>query len=328
MEALGILRFWRNAGAGASAVSIPGVYLARNPVSGTDEEETDDDDSFFDLVIRSPEYEIVAKNRNEGLKDILMRKNDYSSSKPRSPVSILRRGPKFKVFIQGFRKQRRREKNGPIAVESKANQVNRLRGSSKLEQSNRSAAKTGSEASFGPVFPRDNSLRTKMLKESCECGASSDVLAVGEKSVPRYMKLIKPFYAKAASKARSSEFSTPSSSPLTAPANLSPRKFCEVSRVGSFKVITRGLGKSRTASAAGRGKSRPASAADGPPPLCRRDDLLMEQHDGIQGAILHCKKSFNNSSYQEISQLSRAASDNSREKMRRNTFDEQKRCSI
>ncbi|GER34350.1 spindle pole body component KRE28 [Striga asiatica] len=327
MEALGILRFWRNTSAGAGAVSIPGVYFSRNPVSGTDEEETDDDDSFFDLVIRSPD-QIAAKIHDEGLKDILLRKNDYPSSKPRSPVSILRRGPKFKVFIQGLTKQRRREKTGPIAVELKANPVNRLRGSSKLEQSNRSAAKTGPAASFGPVFTRDNSLRTKMLKESREYGTSPNVLAAGEKSVPRYMKLIKPFYAKASSKARSSEFSTPSSSPLTAPSNQSPRKFCEVSRVGSFKIMTRRLGKSRPASAAVRGKNRTASAADGPPPLCRRDDLLMEHHDGIQGAILHCKKSFNNSSYLEISQLSRSASDNSREKMGRNTSEEQKRCSI
>ncbi|GER46683.1 UDP-glucose:glycoprotein glucosyltransferase 1 [Striga asiatica] len=302
MEALGFLRFWKNAGVGTGADVGLCADDVHNPSFSSDGEETDDNDSFFDLVIKSPDR-AAAETRGGDSKD-------YSSSKPQSPVSILRSGPKFKVFMLGFRKSPCREKT------SKPSAANQLSRSSKLD---RIAAKNGAEgtpADGGPIFARDSSLRTKMLKDGCEYGASPDVPAAVEKSAPKYMKLMKPFYVRASRNARSSDSSTPSSSPA---ANLSSRKFCEVRRVGSFKIMSRSLVKSRS-----------ASATDGPalPPMRRRDDSLLEQSDGIQGAILHCKNSFNNPSYREISQLPRAASDNSYEKLRRNTFEEQKRCSI
>ncbi|KAL2490175.1 Uncharacterized protein Adt_25803 [Abeliophyllum distichum] len=104
--------------------------------------------------------------------------------------------------------------------------------------------------------------------------------------------------------------------------NLSPMKFSESSRVGSFKIVTKHLGKSRSASTAvGLASSS----------ISRRDGSLMQKHeDGIQGDILHCKKSYNVSS-KEFSQLSRSASDPSNQKPihpGRNSWEEQKRCSI
>ncbi|KAL2470818.1 Uncharacterized protein Adt_38954 [Abeliophyllum distichum] len=92
---------------------------------------------------------------------------------------------------------------------------------------------------------------------------------------------------------------------MTALINLSPMKFSENSRVSSFKIVTKHLGKSRSASAAvGLSSSQ----------ISRRDGSLMQQHeDGIQGAILHCKKSYNVSS-KEFSQLSRSISDPSNQK--------------
>ncbi|KAH6763856.1 hypothetical protein C2S51_015105 [Perilla frutescens var. frutescens] len=56
-----------------------------------------------------------------------------------------------------------------------------------------------------------------------------------------------------------------------------------------LKVVRKHLGKSRSASTA---------AAAAPPAKVvsdRRDDSLMQLQDGIQGAILHCKKPFNTS---------------------------------
>ncbi|KAL6509282.1 hypothetical protein OROGR_022592 [Orobanche gracilis] len=158
-----------------------------------------------------------------------------------------------------------------------------------------------------------------MLKESCDYKATRFNVNSQEKSVPKYLKLIKPFYVKVSSKTKSTDSATPSSSPMSSPVMFSPRKFAQVSRVGSFKIMTRSFVKSRS-----------ASAADGPvpPSIHRRDDSLLEQHDGIQGAILHCKESYNNSSYQELSKLSRATSDSSHEKLTRNSCEEQKRCSI
>lgn len=124
------------------------------------------------------------------------------------------------------------------------------------------------------------------MKEKFEYENASD-FSSSEKSVPKYLKLIKPFYEKVSNKTKSADSVTPSSSPVTAPVNLSPKKFSEGSRIGSFKIVTRNLGKSRSASAA---------VEVNPPSIRRRDDSLLEQNDGIQGAILHCKKSFNSSS--------------------------------
>lgn len=56
-----------------------------------------------------------------------------------------------------------------------------------------------------------------------------------------------------------------------------------------LRVVCKHLGKSRSAS------SVAIAVAPSAPPLTsnRRDDSLLQQQDGIQGAILHCKRSFN-----------------------------------
>ncbi|KAH6760546.1 hypothetical protein C2S51_017495 [Perilla frutescens var. frutescens] len=326
MEAFGLLKFWRNAAAGAD-VSSEGDDV-RNAAFATDEEETDDEDSFFDLDFKSPHRGAVKERDGDSKKDflfiesprdVLLSKSDnFSNSKPLSPVTILRSAPKFKVFMLGFRKSSKCDKaesNGEL----KASPLNQLSKSTQLDQSNRFSVKC--RAADAPIFTRDNSLRSKMMKENFDYETASDVAST-EKSVPKYLKLIKPFYVKVSNKAKSTDSVTPSSSPVTAPVNLSPRKFSEGSRVGSFKIVTRNLGKSRSAS---------ATVGVAPPSIRRRDDSLLEQNDAIQGAILHCKRSFNSSS-REYSQLFRAASDpSSHEKLRapfRNSFEEQKRCSI
>ncbi|KAL2227012.1 probable membrane-associated kinase regulator 2 [Sesamum indicum] len=327
MEALGVLKFWGNEAAGADASSE--CDHLRNAAFGIDDEETDDDDSLFDLVFKSPDRGATKRDGAskkdsqflESPRDVFLSKNDSSNSKPLSPVAILRSAPKFKVFMLGFKKSSKCEKTESSNGELKASPLNQLSKSSKLGQSNRFSVKCRvADVPVAPVFARDNSLRSKMLKESIEYEASSDVLS-SEKSVPKYLKLIKPFYGKASKKTKSTDSVTPSSSPVTAPVNLSPKMFSEGSRIGSFKIVTRNLGKSRSASAA---------VGVVPPLVRRRDDSLLEQHDGIQGAILHCKKSYNSSS-QEYSQLFRSASDPSHEKQRvqgRNSWEEQKRRSI
>ncbi|CAI0414712.1 unnamed protein product [Linum tenue] len=64
-----------------------------------------------------------------------------------------------------------------------------------------------------------------------------------------------------------------------------------------LRVMCKHLGKSRSASS--------AVAAAPPPPTAaasnRRDDSLLQQQDGIQSAILHCKRSFNASRDSEYS---------------------------
>ncbi|CAI9775763.1 unnamed protein product [Fraxinus pennsylvanica] len=81
-----------------------------------------------------------------------------------------------------------------------------------------------------------------------------------------------------------------------------------------LKVVLKHLGKNRSESSS----SAPAPAPAPEPPANissnRRDDSLLQQHDGIQGAILHCKRSFNASREMEPFVLPRSASDPSHEK--------------
>ncbi|KAL1531955.1 putative membrane-associated kinase regulator 2 [Salvia divinorum] len=312
MEALGLLKFWRTAAARAD-LSSEGDDV-RNAAFATDDEETDDEDSFFDLDFKSTAEERDGDSKKdfqfiESPRDVLLSKSDnFSNSKPLSPVTILRSAPKFKVFMLGFRKSSKCSKAEPNG-EAKAEPANQLSKSSKRDRSNRFSANCR-VAADAPVLTRDNSLRSKMMREkSFDYETASDAGST-ERSVPKYLKLIKPFYAKASSKVKSTDSVTPSSSPVTAAVHLSPRKFSEGSRIGSFKIVARNLGKSRSASSA-------ATVGVAPPSIRRRDDSLLEQNDGIQGAILHCKKSFNSSS-QDYSRLFPL----------RNSFEEQKRCSI
>ncbi|GAY39203.1 hypothetical protein CUMW_042560 [Citrus unshiu] len=75
-----------------------------------------------------------------------------------------------------------------------------------------------------------------------------------------------------------------------------------------LKVVCKHLGKSRSASSA-LVPAAPAGVV-----TSRRDDSLLQQQDGIQSAILHCKRSFNASRDSESSLLARSVSDPSHQK--------------
>nr|XP_023923028.1 probable membrane-associated kinase regulator 2 [Quercus suber] len=76
-----------------------------------------------------------------------------------------------------------------------------------------------------------------------------------------------------------------------------------------LRVVCKHLGKSRSASSAVAAAPIGTAAASK-----RRDDSLLQQQDGIQSAILHCKRSFNASRDSESSLLSRSVSDPLHEK--------------
>ncbi|KAL6509283.1 hypothetical protein OROGR_022593 [Orobanche gracilis] len=152
MEALGVLKFWRNTAVGADISSE--VDDVRDSSIGTgddDEEETDNEGLFFDLVIKSPEFGAAIKSDDDLKKEsrfiesprdfFLMRKKCFSSSKPESPVTILRPAPKFRAFVLGLRKS---SKCGRAAssAEPKASPLNQPTKSARLVQSNRFSLKS------------------------------------------------------------------------------------------------------------------------------------------------------------------------------------------
>ncbi|XP_022878780.1 probable membrane-associated kinase regulator 2 isoform X1 [Olea europaea var. sylvestris] len=276
MEFLTKLKIWANSVAGADVSSDGDCFT--NSSENSNDEKTDDEDSFFDLVFQSPD----------------------SNSKPLSPVALQKTAPKFKPFMLGSKKSSICDKTEINREQTKRDSVN-----CKVD-----------EGRVSSDFTRDKSLRSKLLQDICDESSINPSSKQSLKDcVPKYLKLFKPLHIKVSKRKNwimnFSDSVTPTSSPAAPTVNLSPFKFSYESRVGSF-------GSNRLT------KSRSTSTAA----VNRRDDSLLQQHDGIQGAILHCKKSFD-SSYKEFSQLPRSYS--SHEKLiqpRRNSCEERKRCSI
>lgn len=288
MEALGVLKFWWNSATGADVASYGGDL--RRPAFGTDDDEdTDAEDSFFDLVFTSPKSvagDITTKDFQfiESPRDASVKKNHFTDSNRIYPVTLLRSTPKFKILMLGFRKSSKCEKtesNGEI----KGTPLNQFSKSSKIEETNRfSVTCSVQKMPDACSLARGNSLRSQLLKEPSDYETCSEKLSKG--FVPKYLKLIKPLYLKVWKRNEKTKFSS-SLTPSASPVDLSPKKLSDSSRTGNFKIASKRLRKSRSASAA---------VGVAPLPVNRRDDSLLERHDGIQNAVLYCKKSYNSSS--------------------------------
>ncbi|XAR53599.1 hypothetical protein NMG60_11022213 [Bertholletia excelsa] len=307
MEAFSLLKFWRitagdDSSGGSSDHNV--TTISTNATFDDDEEE-----SFFDLEFPVPgcddkkhshsrEVDLNGSDSDEedpysdSMKkdasafpesptDVFFKgRVSNSNSKPQSPTSFLRYPPKFRVFML-FKKPKLQKSD--VAGVSPAT----------LEHH---------QAPIFSLLARVNSSRGRLQ------GQSSDEVPskrFAKDVVQKYLKLIKPLYVRVSKntseKMRSSgEFLTQSSSPSLALAR-SPSKQGEEkqgSRGAPLRVVCKHLGKSRSASSA---------AGIMPLPASKRDDSLQLQHEGIQSAILHCKRSYNSS--REFSLLSRSASD-------------------
>lgn len=361
MEVFSLLKFWRN----AAGETVTGDFDVRNRPP-----ETDDEDSFFDLVLAGPDCEfqgVVLKNKsnisstsvdiksydNDSDKQLHHRNNTnklskrdgetksipYNSdsfsirkilpietnSKPQSPISLLRSPPKFRVFMFGFKKSSSLDK-----TESDSNNSTSSMATPKREQRFGMGYRVD-EFPIATFLGRDNSLRSKMQRESFEDSSPANEAVKKDIGVYKYLKMIKPLYVRA-SNIRIFEQST-TVTPLSSPATVSvysPRKQTE-EKQGSrvfFREAYRNLVKTRWASS-------PVGTV--PAPATRRDDSALQQQDGIQSAILHCKRSYSSSSSssaisQECTMLLRSASDSSSVQRAfnppRRSAEEEKRSSI
>ncbi|XP_022958606.1 probable membrane-associated kinase regulator 5 [Cucurbita moschata] len=228
----------------------------------------EEEDSFFDLEflsvsagdIHSPEQRPqiptkLGEHINLCSDSISKRKilPIEPTSKPHSPIQLLKSAPKFPVSI--FNKQRSMAKNrAPGGTE----QVERRVLSSNLSRDN-------STRRIGGVFPVD----------PCEAPATT-ARRFSKEAVQKYLRLIKPKVLK-----KPTDYSDNLSTTVDSPA----REKHDNGLPAGIRLVCKHLGKSKSASATGG-----LAVA---PPLNRRDDSLLQQHDGIQSAILHCKRSFN-----------------------------------
>ncbi|XP_059306837.1 probable membrane-associated kinase regulator 2 [Lycium ferocissimum] len=300
MEAFNLLKFWRNSSPDTSSCrdivsEFDDLDYVRNPAIETDEETDDDEDSFFDMVFTGPDgLPKLDKKCNpvsepESPRDVFFKPKPFaidSNPKPQSPISILKSAPKFRVFFLSFKKS----KTEKMSIDD----------SSKIQNQKLSPKAESKRFPVSPVFTRDNSLRSKLQNEKDEESSSIDesLKKFVRADVPKYLKLMKPLYARA-SKRYTDKIST--ASPLSSPSTqsmCSPRKASEEKQGNRFGPVRKHLGKSRSSVSTFAGVSSS--------PMNRRDDsLLQEQSDGIQGAILHCKRSFSS----ETKDLGRASSE-------------------
>ncbi|XP_009772071.1 putative membrane-associated kinase regulator 2 [Nicotiana tabacum] len=198
------------------------------------------------------------------------------------------------------------------------------------------------EVPIKSLFTRDNSSKDKVNsgktekrnpEEACStnnaANSASDEKKFTTDVMQKYLKKVKPLYIRVSKRYGeklkfSGQLSLPGNAATnkagrspppsaeakadmvtdTAPAAEKNQKHGNIP--SGLRIVRKHLGKSRSASS--------AVVAAAPVASNRRDDSLLQQQDAIQGAILHCKRSFNSSRDSESSILSRSASDASHEK--------------
>lgn len=206
------------------------------------------------------------------------------------------------------------------------------------------------EVPIKSLFTRDNSSKSsnnnntssrihkRNPEEACLTNAansSSDEKKFSKDMMQKYLKKVKPLYIRVSKRyGEKLKFSgqlsltgnaatkpgpspPPSASAKAEPATDAPPAAEKSQKQGNIptglRIVRKHLGKSRSASS--------AVVAASPVASNRRDDSLLQQQDAIQGAILHCKRSFNSSRDSDSSILSRSASDASHEKSTHLTTD-------
>ncbi|KAK9070403.1 hypothetical protein SSX86_010806 [Deinandra increscens subsp. villosa] len=295
MDVFSLLKFWRNAGAGDGDLRAAGDF----------DSSIDDDDSFFDLVFTN------SGDEND---------YDYGASPNVTGDSRL----SFGLSSPGEVNLKNRRLNSPLdSTKTKAPQspLRLLKlgfqnnHKSKLEKETSSEIE---EVKIGAFLNRDNSLRHKLRTEKLLETDQTPSKRFSKDAVNKYLNMMKPSYVKASKrcteKSRLSERSnTPSSSPAS--SVFSPRKEEKKSggRGAVFREVRKHLGKSRSASAILQ------------TPATKSDDSAFQQQDGIQGAILHCKRSYDSPSQDCILPRSGSAPLNNQARV---SIEEEKRSSI
>ncbi|KAE8681462.1 Detected protein of unknown function [Hibiscus syriacus] len=291
MEALNFTKFWKPSNGGyrenraqpcrgnnSTTIEIPKAVI------GSDHELDEGDNYLFDLEL--PLHRVNGEKRFESKDDqtrSLSPGDNFSkrkiipiepSSKPQSPMASLKSTPKFRVFT--MRKSKSVANPSSTFMSGKAGFIGLPTEPPKLENSHRKSQRKTEES-----LSDDSSKR--LLKGLMQ----------------KYLNKFKPLYVKASRKNSLSDEvkvsgDLPVSSPVSSPAPVFSAKEKQTRFCKQF------------------GKSRSTSAASSST-ISRKDDSLLLQHDGIQSAILHCKKSLNSS--REASRLSRCTSDSSQEKL-------------
>ncbi|XP_018847322.1 probable membrane-associated kinase regulator 5 [Juglans regia] len=332
MEALNFIKFWRSTG-----TYTFNDHASPNPlVVKEDELEEEEEDSFFDLEISVSDFDSqntktnddpeTSKDKenvtrldsakhnhnpaqNPGLNfseptlslfpnDLISRRKilpiEPRDTKPHSPIALLKSAPRFQVLP--FKKPKSKLMPTPRTgkTESKSSSIHTQKQKKQDNNAFFTVKLKDEETPNSSLFTRANSLRKSESKlQDHKISEDSKTERFSKEIIQKYLNLIKPLYVKVSKryseKLQFPEVLPPSASPSSSPATIPfPKKHLR--------------------------KSKSASASIGvTQPVSRRDDSLWEQHDGIQSAILHCKRSLNSS---RESSLSRSIGGSLHEKSR------------
>ncbi|KAK9050318.1 hypothetical protein SSX86_030712 [Deinandra increscens subsp. villosa] len=290
MDVFSLLKFWRNAGG------------ADPRAAGDYDSLIDDDESFFDLVFTNPggedEYGYgTFPDVNGFCDDGVDSRSSFRFSSPDevylnnkrnifsfdSPITKTTPQSPLRMLVLGLQNDRNSESESEKEMNSEISEIEEVR--------------------IGALLKRDNSLRNQLKTEKILETDLTPSKRFSKDVINKYLNLMKPSSVRVSrrstekSRLSSEKSVTPSSSPAS--SVFSPRK--EEKRGGGgggrgavFREVRKRLGKSRSASAILQTLAT------------KSDDSELEQQDGIRGAILHCKRSYNSPSQGSV--LSRSGS--------------------
>ncbi|XP_061337839.1 probable membrane-associated kinase regulator 2 [Gastrolobium bilobum] len=323
----------------AAAANDSHVNENPNANHSEDEDHEEDDDEFkFTLspssndrsdpnLSLSPSDDLFFKGKVVQLEPVL------NSSEPNSKAaSLLKSATKFRVFRLGLKKSK---SNGSDSVSSNPKQQQRKLFTVKFKVE---------EVPIVSLFTRDNSSRggggggtsvsankaphNQNTEESqSQSQSPSEEKRFSKEVMQKYLKKVKPLYVKVSRRyAEKLRFSGQLNIASTGSGKSAPSPAKAVAEKAQTEAEVKGQNQNQNQNQkqgnlplplpAGLrdvckhlGKSRSASSTAPLVSSRRRDDSLLQQQDGIQGAILHCKRSFNASRECQSSQLPRSVSD-------------------
>ncbi|KAL2922109.1 putative membrane-associated kinase regulator 5 [Bienertia sinuspersici] len=306
MEVLTMLKFWKsNISKVAAGTSDCAETVTDSTISDHLTEDSDDDDSFFELELPLPSNDSkysLSSPYSKTFEDTREVDHVKSKSKPQSPISILRAAsPKLRVFMfRRFNKKSKRvvEDEEFFETESISSSYSPKRSSSNLF----TVKFKIEDGSIVPKFTRTCSnessvTSTPKIDKQFSYNVCETSKRFSKDVVQKYLGLMKP---KSSKKCDDGEkfVASPTRSSMTL---SSIKKEKDEKQSSRFKVKCKQLGKCKSSSA--------MIGVQPPTLIAARNDC---PQDGIEGAILHCKRSLTPS--KGYSSLSRCSSDPSHEK--------------
>lgn len=303
--------------------------LKLRPSSSTSSYENEHCDS--NVVSLTPSDEVLFKGQIVRIEGEEVEDDEEVNSKSGQtpiPASLLRSATKFQVFMLKLK----RTKSDSITTTSTATKSEPPPKQSQQHRNNKKFFTVKFKVDEVPVISllsrassNSKSNTTTTTSSSSTATAAADEHRAGSSSdsgdekrnkkevIQKYLKLVKPLHIRVPKRNQPPPPAAEGKEEAVV-AEKSAQKALVGLNLKGMMMAKKHLGKSK--SAVVHSNSNMQNVVSN-----RRDDSLLQQQDGIQGAILHCKRSFNNaSSTREEAEaalvLTRSASDPSHEKKR------------